>query len=50
MGEVLGVRSAAGRPLPDGTLSVLFEAPRPVGRLSGFEYMLPDRLRVLPRP
>ena len=50
IGEVLGVRLAAGLPLPDGTLSVPFEALRPVGRLSGFEYMLPDRLRVLPRP
>ncbi|HSH74752.1 MAG TPA: flavin reductase family protein [Longimicrobiales bacterium] len=48
--EVVGVRLSPDLTFHDGTMSVLSEILRPVGRLSGSEYMLPGRARFLPRP
>jgi flavin reductase (DIM6/NTAB) family NADH-FMN oxidoreductase RutF len=48
--EVVGLRLSPDLPFLDGTMSVRSDALRPVGRLSGAEYMLPGRVRQLPRP
>jgi flavin reductase (DIM6/NTAB) family NADH-FMN oxidoreductase RutF len=50
IGEVVGVRLAPGLPLRNWTMSVPSDALRPVGRLSGSDYMLAGGVRVLPRP
>jgi flavin reductase (DIM6/NTAB) family NADH-FMN oxidoreductase RutF len=50
IGEVVGVLLDDSLALEDGTLSVLPEALRPVGRLAGAAYALPGALRRVPRP
>jgi len=50
VGEVVGVRLSESLPMADGTMIVDSEALRPVGRMSGSEYMMPGNVRILPRP
>ena len=50
IGEVVGLRIDASLPFEEGTLSVIAEQLRPVGRLSGACYALPGAVSRLPRP
>jgi flavin reductase (DIM6/NTAB) family NADH-FMN oxidoreductase RutF len=50
IGEVVGVRLSESLPMAEGSMMVDATALRPVGRLSGAEYMLPREVKVLPRP
>ena len=50
IGEVVGIRIAAGLPRVEGTACVDPEALRPVGRLWGAAYAMPGEVRIIPRP
>jgi flavin reductase (DIM6/NTAB) family NADH-FMN oxidoreductase RutF len=50
VGEVVRVRLSEGLTMAEGTMIVDSGALRPVGRMSGSEYMLPGRVRFLSRP
>lgn len=50
IGEVLAVRLAPELELEPGTLQVLPQSLRPVGRLGAADYAMPGDVRRLPRP
>jgi flavin reductase (DIM6/NTAB) family NADH-FMN oxidoreductase RutF len=50
IGEIVGVRLGDSLTMAAGTMTVDSSALRPVGRMSGAEYMLPREMRILPRP
>ena len=50
IGEVVGVLLSHDLPFVEGTMAVDPEALRPVGRLWGAAYAVPDEVRMLPRP
>ncbi len=50
IGEVVGVRLGPELAFEGDTMVVDFQALRAVGRLSGSGYLLPERVRSLPRP
>jgi flavin reductase (DIM6/NTAB) family NADH-FMN oxidoreductase RutF len=50
IGLVVGVRLSESLTIEDGTMSVDSGTLRPVGRMSGAEYMLPREMKTLPRP
>jgi flavin reductase (DIM6/NTAB) family NADH-FMN oxidoreductase RutF len=50
IGEVVGVRLSEALPFIEDTMIVDSGVLRPVGRMSGAEYMLPRETRLLERP
>jgi flavin reductase (DIM6/NTAB) family NADH-FMN oxidoreductase RutF len=50
IGEVVGLLLSADLPFEDGTMFVEAEALRPVGRLGGAAYAMPNEVRRVPRP